>query len=1217
MGIGTWSFAVDRGGTFTDIVARDPHGRVRTLKLLSENPGRYADAALEGIRRLMSAASAAGAPPAPIASIRIGTTVATNALLERKGAAVLLITNKGFADALEIGYQARPDIFALNIRKPEMLYARVAEVGGRVLADGTVEEELDEAAVREALARARGDGIGAVAILFMHAYAYPAHERRAAALARAAGFAQVSASHEVSPLIKFVARGDTTVADAYLSPVLRAYVDRIERQLAGDERRPDAPNLYFMQSSGGLIAADRFHGRNAILSGPAGGVVGAVETAKAAGFTRIITFDMGGTSTDVAHYAGDYEQSWETDVAGVRLRAPMMRVETVAAGGGSVLVYDGAKMSAGPASAGAFPGPTCYRNGGPLTVTDANVMTGKIRPEHFPRLFGPQGNEPIDAEAVRAAFGALAARLGMAAEAVADGFLRIAVENMANAIRTISINRGHDVSGYVLAAFGGASGQHACLVAEALGMRRVLIHPLSSLLSAHGIALAPLRADKAQALERPLDDGGVRAARDLAERLGVDAERELADLAGEQAAGDWAAMQRSATFYLKYDGAQSAIPVEQGDEDAMRRAFENRHEAQFGFVSPEKRIIIESVAVKAEIPGAVLGEVAGPLSDDPLPGPRERVRFFSGGAWHEAALHLRGELGRGHRIDGPAIIIEPDQTVVVEPGWRAEVTALNHLLLTRLDGLEQGTSPRAAPETHAGGGEAPDPVLLEVFQNRFMAIAEQMGEALRQTAQSVNIRERLDFSCGVFDATGALIANAPHIPVHLGSMDRAVETVIRAAGAAMRPGDCFMLNAPYNGGTHLPDITVVTPVYDEAGRDILFFTASRGHHADIGGIAPGSLSPNARTIAEEGISIDPFKLIENGRFRESEARALLASGSYPARNPDANIADLKAQAAANRCGAAELHRLVREFGIATVRRYVGHALDYGEACVRAAIGRLGEGAFTAETDEGLRIPVRIRVDGERREAVIDFTGASPQHEGNFNAPEPVTRAAVLYVFRTLIDDDIPINAGCLRPLRILIPDGSVLSPRPPAAVAAGNVETSQVIVNALYGALGILAAAQGTMNNLTFGNGRYQYYETICSGAPAGEGFNGAAAVHTHMTNSRLTDPEVLELNYPVVLERFFIRRGSGGKGRWCAGDGVERAIRFREAMECAMISGYRRLRPFGLRGGLPGEAGENLLIRKGGDEERLPGCFQIKVGPGDCILIRTPTGGGYGPPGA
>ena len=1210
MGTGKWRFAVDRGGTFTDIIARDPSGRVHTLKLLSENPGRYADAALEGIRRLMSAASAAGAPPAPIASIRIGTTVATNALLERKGAKVLLLTNRGFGDALEIGYQARPDIFALNIRKPEMLYARVEEVGGRVLADGTVEEELDEVAVREALARARGDGIGAVAILFMHAYAYPAQERRAAALARAAGFAQVSASHEVSPLIKFVARGDTTVADAYLSPVLRAYVDRIERQLAGDERRPDAPRLYFMQSSGGLIAADRFHGRNAILSGPAGGVVGAVETAKAAGFTRIITFDMGGTSTDVAHFAGDYEQSWETEIAGVRLRAPMMRVETVAAGGGSVLAYDGVKMSAGPASAGAFPGPTCYRNGGPLTVTDANVMTGKIRPEHFPRLFGPQGNEPIDADAVRAAFGALAARMGMAAEAVADGFLRIAVENMANAIRTISINRGHDVSGYVLAAFGGASGQHACLVAAALGMRKVLIHPLSSLLSAHGIALAPMRAEKAQALECLLDDEGLRAAGDLAWTLGGEVERELKDVTGDRAD-----LRRSVALHLKYEGGQTAIPIGLAAGDAMRAAFEERHGAQFGFVSPEKRIIIESVAVKAEIPGAVLGEVAGPLSEDPLPEPQDRVRFFSGGAWHKAALYLRGGLGRGHRIDGPAIIIEPDQTVVVEPGWRAEVTALDHLLLTRHDAPEQGARPRAAPQMQTGGGESPDPVLLEVFQNRFMAIAEQMGEALRQTAQSVNIRERLDFSCGVFDATGALIANAPHIPVHLGSMDRAVETVIREAAGKMQPGDCFMLNAPYKGGTHLPDITVVTPVYDEASRDILFFTASRGHHADIGGIAPGSLSPNARTIMEEGISIETFRLIEDGRFRENEVRALLAAGPYPARNPDANIADLKAQAAANRCGAAELHRLVREFGIATVRRYVRHALDYGEACVRSAIGRLSEGAFAAETDEGLRIPVSIRPDMERREAVIDFTGASPQHDGNFNAPEPVTRAAVLYVFRTLIDKDIPINAGCLRPLRIVIPDGSLLSPRPPAAVAAGNVETSQVIVNALYGALGILAAAQGTMNNLTFGNGRYQYYETICSGAPAGEGFDGAAAVHTHMTNSRLTDPEVLELNYPVVLERFFIRRGSGGKGRWCAGDGVERAIRFREAMECAMISGYRRLRPFGLRGGLPGEAGENLLIRKGGDEERLPGCFQIRVWPGDCILIRTPTGGGYGAP--
>ncbi|MDZ4790306.1 MAG: hydantoinase B/oxoprolinase family protein [Hyphomicrobiales bacterium] len=1242
---GKWEFAVDRGGTFTDIVARATDGSIRVHKLLSENPSHYADAAAHGIRELLGLPASAVIPAASVGQIRIGTTVATNALLERKGARVLLLTTRGFADALEIGYQARPKIFALRIEKAAMLYERVAEAAGRVRADGAVERDLDEAAARAALQTAYDDGIRAVAILFMHAYAYPDHEQRAAEIAREVGFTQVSASHEVSPLIKFVSRGDTAVVDAYLSPVLRGYVNGLQHALLGGGDTQNA-QLLFMQSSGGLTAGSAFHGRNAILSGPAGGVVGAVETAGIAGFRKIIAFDMGGTSTDVAHYDGDYERSWETEVAGVRLRTPMMRVHTVAAGGGSILAFDGSRLRAGPESAGARPGPMCYRGGGPLTVTDANVLVGKISPEHFPKLFGAEGREALDGESVRTAFNELAARIGMTPEATADGFLRIAAENMANAIKKISVERGYDVTRYTLAAFGGAGGQHACLVADRLGMSRILIHPLSSVLSAYGIALAEARAIRAQGVERPLD-GALETVLSIEESLVADG---LGELAAQGATAD--KVCRETWLHLKYEGAGLALPIAKASTDEMRAAFEAAHRARFGFISPEKTLIVESVEVAVSLPGTPVAEAELSLSDAPAPPPHEQTRFYSDGASREAGLYLRATLKPGHPIDGPAIIIEQNQTVVLEPGWCAAVTRHNHLLLTHcrtlrslnsvilgrseaqtrgstlqtntphrdremdcrvkpgneVEGLRKG--PEAAAPVAKG---TPDPVLLEVMQNRFMGIAEQMGTALANTAQSVNIRERLDFSCGVFDAQGTLIANAPHIPVHLGSMDRSVETVIREAEADMRAGDVFMLNAPYNGGTHLPDITVVTPVFDDAGELLLFYVAARGHHADVGGVAPGSITPNARTIEEEGIYIDTFKLIENGAFREDAVRDLFGAGPYPARNPDANIADLKAQIAANIRGAGELRRMIAEFGAETVQAYVRHAQDYGEACVRRAIGALSDGAFEVETDTGARICVAVRVDHASQSAVIDFTGTSPQQPDNFNAPEPIARAAVLYVFRTLIDEDIPINAGCLRPLTIIIPQGSMLSPRYPAAVVAGNVETSQVITNALFAALGRLGSSQGTMNNLTFGDERLQYYETICSGAPAGPGFDGAAAVQTHMTNSRLTDPEVLELRFPVLLERFFIRRGSGGRGRWSAGDGVERVIRFLQPMQCAILSGFRRTRPFGMNGGEAGEAGENTLRRANGTVEPLGGCAQITVGADDAISIKTPTGGGFG----
>jgi 5-oxoprolinase (ATP-hydrolysing) len=1218
---GKWEFAVDRGGTFTDIVARAPDGSIRVSKLLSENPGRYADAASHGVRHIQGLA-----PGEPVsgASVKIASTIATNALLERKGEPVLLLTTQGFADTLEIGYQARPKIFALRIEKPSMLYARVAEVPERVRADGAVVTPLDESGARAALQSAYDAGLRAAAIAFMHGYAYPEHERRAAAIAREEGFTQVSVSHEVSPLIKFVSRGDTAVVDAYLSPVLRRYVQGVQAALGAD--------VSFMQSSGGLAAAEAFHGRNAILSGPAGGVVGAVETSKRAGFQRIITFDMGGTSTDVAHYAGEYERSWETEVAGVRLRAPMLSVHTVAAGGGSILAFDGARLKAGPESAGARPGPMCYRGGGPLTVTDANVMTGKIRPDRFPAIFGPDGRNPLDAEAVREAFTALAANAGLTAEAMADGFLRIAAENMANAIKKITVERGHDASRYVIAAFGGAGGQHACLVADRLNIRQILVHPLSSVLSAHGVALAERRAIKAQGVEAPLTDTALGDAMAIADAL---FKVSLAELDADAA--------RETKVHLRYEGAALSLPVAPTTVDDMRAAFESAHRARFGYASPEKRVIIESVEVAASVPGAATTEIELPLTRDPPPPPDETVRFYSG-AWRDAALYTRDRLAPGHWVDGPALIIEPHQTVVVEDGWRAEVTALDNLLLSCLSRHVEDMLPawgeRPRRDSAAGKGvsacgvnfvtphpgplpmgegeedstlpaNASDPVLLEVMQNRFMAIAEQMGVALASTAQSVNIRERLDFSCGVFDANGDLVANAPHIPVHLGSMDRAVQTVIREAGQ-MRPGDAYMLNAPYSGGTHLPDITVVTPVFGEGGA-ILFYAASRGHHADVGGVAPGSITPNARTIDEEGVYIDTFKLLDGGAFREDAARATFASGPYPARNIDANIADLKAQIAANARGAAELARMTAEFGAETVAAYMAHAQDYGERCVREAIGALDDGAFEIETDQGARIRVAVRVNRSERSAVIDFTGTSAQQPDNFNAPEPVARAACLYVFRTLIDRDIPINAGCLRPLEIIIPEGSMLSPRRPAAVVAGNVETSQVITNALYGALGRLGSAQGTMNNLTFGDERVQYYETICSGAPAGPGFDAAAAVQTHMTNSRLTDPEVLEARFPVLLERFAIRRGSGGRGRWRAGDGVERVIRFLAPLKCAILSGFRSVRPHGTAGGEPGERGENILRRADGACETLGGCAQVDVRPGDAIIIRTPTGGGFG----
>jgi len=1195
---GKWQFFIDRGGTFTDIVARSPDGRLLTSKLLSENPGAYEDAAIAGIADLLGSPRGRPPPSHLIASVRMGTTVATNALLERKGDPVLLIVSQGFRDALEIGYQARAKIFARRIEKPSMLYARVAEVPERVRADGNIETPLDLDATRATLQTARADGISAVAIVFMHAYAYPAHERAATALAREAGFTQISASHEVSPLVKFVGRGDTAVVDAYLSPLLRRYVDRVAKALAS---RDAAPRLLFMQSSGGLTSAGLFRGKDAILSGPAGGVVGAVETARAAGFAKIVGFDMGGTSTDVCHYDGAYERSFESVVAGARVRAPMMLIHTVAAGGGSILHYDAARFRVGPDSAGADPGPLSYRRGGPLTVTDANVMTGKLQLVFFPRIFGPEQNEPLDEGAVHKAFKSLAGKLGdgRSPEEIADGFIKIAVENMANAIKTISVQRGYDVTQYVLNSFGGAGGQHACLVADALGVKAVLIHPLSGVLSAFGMGLASLGATRTRTVLKRLDEANLAALAKIRALLEMEVKQELTRQGVDQ--GGIGVM---ALAHLRYAGTDSALPIPLASLRGMRALFEIAHQQRFGFISPEKDIEIEAIEVEAKGGGAPVAEPELSKKVTAAARPRTQTRLFTSGSWHEAPIYLRADLAPGHVIEGPALIIEDHQTVMVEPEWQAQVTARNHLLLTR-----------GAKRREARVGKHADPVMVEVFNNLFVSIAEQMGYALQNTTRSVNIKERLDFSCAIFDAKGHLIANAPHIPVHLGSMDKSVETVLREIGEALKPDDAYMLNAPYNGGTHLPDITVITPVFGENSPDLLFFVAARGHHADIGGITPGSMSPKATRIEEEGVYIDPFKLVARGRFREDAVLELLTKAPYPARNPAQNIADLKAQVAANEKGAAELRNMVRHYGLGTVRAYMGHVQDNAAEAVSRVIAKLKNARFEVVTDQGHIIKVAIRIDRKARKAVVDFTGTSAQAPDAFNAPEPITRACVLYVFRTLVDEDIPLNAGCLRPIKIIVPKGSMLKPRYPAPVAAGNVETSQTIVNCLYGALGVLGSAQGTMNNLTFGNERYQYYETICSGAPAGPGFDGAPAVQTHMTNSRLTDPEVLELRYPVLLERFEIVRGSGGKGKWRAGDGTLRVIRFLERMDCAILSGFRKVRPFGLFGGKEGQPGENWVRRKNGGLERLKSSDQTVLDPGEAVIIKTPTGGGFDAP--
>ena len=1193
-----WQFWIDRGGTFTDVVGRKPDGSLVTHKLLSENPEQYDDAAVAGIRHLLGVARDAALPGHRIEAVKMGTTVATNALLERKGERTVLLITRGFRDALRIAYQNRPRLFDRRIVLPELLYSKVVEVDERVGAHGELVLPLDEAGARQRLQAAFDEGYRSIAIVLMHGYRYTDHEATLAVMAEAVGFTQISVSHRVSPLMKLVPRGDTTVVDAYLSPILARYVDRVAADL------PDV-SLQFMQSNGGLTDARRFHGKDSILSGPAGGIVGMARTCERAGFDRVIGFDMGGTSTDVSHYAGEFEREFETQVAGVRMRAPMMSIHTVAAGGGSILHFDGARLRVGPDSAGANPGPASYRRGGPLAITDCNVLLGKVQPDYFPSVFGPKADQKLDATIVIQRFAAMADAIAagggnaMTPEAIAAGFIDIAVGNMANAIKFISVQRGHDVTEYTLTTFGGAGGQHACLVADALGMTRVFAHPLAGVLSAYGMGLADQTAMREQAVELVLSDAVMDT---LAERL-----RNLCDDARADLLAQGVLPQQIEVIeriHLRYDGTDSVIVVPFATPQQMSTQFETAYQKRYCFLMPDKPLVVEAISVEVIGVSPETAEVvtALPPRDTALQ-PSQTVQLFSGGQWHDTALYLRDDLRPGDRILGPAIIAEKNATNVVEPGWAASVTGLDHLVFDRIE----------ARRHRVAIGTSADPVMLEVFNNLFMSIAEQMGLRLQNTAVSVNIKERLDFSCALFNAQGDLVANAPHIPVHLGSMGESIRTIIRENAGKMVPGDVYMLNDPYHGGTHLPDITVITPAFDRAGTQILFYVGSRGHHADIGGMTPGSMPAASTVVEEEGVLINNFQLVHAGRFREEETIALLSSGQYPARNIAQNLADLQAQVAANQKGVDELLNMVDHFGLEVVHAYMRHVQDNAEEAVRRVISALKDSSYTYRMDNGAVIEVAIRVDYAARTADIDFTGTSPQLGDNFNAPSAICMAAVLYVFRTLIDDDIPLNAGCLKPLNVIIPPGSMLNPHYPAAVVSGNVETSSCITNALYGALGVLASAPGTMNNFTFGNEQYQYYETISGGSGAGDGFDGTDVVQTHMTNSRMTDPEVLEWRYPVRLDSYEIAQGSGGIGAWHGGCGGVRKVRFLQAMTASILSNNRIVAPFGMNGGGPGHRGRNYVERADGRIEPLGFVASTEMAPGDVFVIETPGGGGFG----
>lgn len=1204
-----WQFWVDRGGTFTDLVARTPAGELRSLKLLSENPERYADAVLEGVRILLAAPSVAAIPTAQIASIRIGTTVATNALLERKGVPTLLLTTRGFADALEIGYQNRPDLFALNIQLPRPLYREVLEIDERLGADGRVVRPLSAEHYLPQLKAAYGRGLRAVAVVFMHGYKNPLHELAIGKIAEQAGFEQISLSHEVSPLVKFVGRGDTTVVDAYISPVLAKYVQRLSAAL------PDVP-LLFMQSSGGLTDAANFQGRNSLLSGPAGGVVGAVKTAAEVGCSKVLGFDMGGTSTDVWHYKGEYQRVYETQLAGVRLRVPMMDIHTVAAGGGSICHFDGSRFRVGPASAGADPGPACYRRGGPLTITDCNLVLGRLVVAHFPALFGPAGNEPLNPQAAREKLAEQAQKIAahsgeqLSLEEVAAGFVEIAVQSMAGAIKTISTQRGYDVSQYALACFGGAGGQHACAVATVLGVDRVLIHPLAGVLSALGMGLASVTALADRTLIWPMQSL-------VEDELSEQFETLKAEALGRLPQAKSGRLCFIEKVHIRYAGADTLLAVERGDGAAMQAAFERVHRERFSFLQSGKALLIDSISVEAvlEQEGQSL-KLAGELLPDKLD---NTAPLYSGGEYLASPILQRQNLQPGASLLGPLILVDSNSTTLVDPGWQLEVLADGMLALSKAQqGNVQGVKTQ---RINTQRSTERNPVQLEIFNYQFMAIAEQMGAVLANTAHSVNIKERFDFSCALFDASANLIANAPHVPVHLGSMGETVARLIDARAGNIHPGDVYLVNSPYAGGTHLPDLTVVSPVFSRVSNSVNcalrhepdFYVATRAHHADIGGITPGSMPAESRHIDEEGVLIENFLLVQKGQFRESAIRELLASGDYPARNIEQNIADLQAQVAANAYGLAELQKLVADYGIDVVCAYMQHIQDNAEEAVRRVITVLHDGHFDYAMDNGARVKVAVRIDRQRQRMCIDFTGTSGQLPGNFNAPAAVCRAAVLYVIRTLVAEPIPLNAGCLRPVDIIIPPACMLNPSYPAAVVAGNVETSQYIADALYGALGVLAGSQGTMNNLTFGNESYQYYETICGGGGAGDGFAGASAVQVHMTNSRLTDGEILELRFPVRLEEFSIRRGSGGVGQYPGGDGVKRRLRFLEPMSVSILSGHRTVPAFGLAWGGEGLVGVNSVAKKDTLAAPLAATVSLSVDAGDTLTLCTPGGGGFG----
>ena len=1207
-----WKIWIDRGGTFTDIIALSPAGKLFTHKLLSENPSLYPDAALQGIRQILGLQKDDMISGEKIEIVKMGTTVATNALLERKGDRTILVTTKGFGDSLRIGYQNRPDLFARNIILPEMLYEEVLEVEERVSAEGEVIIPLIEKDIEQSLRHILSKGILSVAVILMHSYRFPEHEQKIGEIASRLGFTQVSLSHQVSPLIKMVSRGDTTVVDAYLSPILKRYIASVSEnlnteKLSNKKSLEASTQLQFMQSNGGLVDSEYFQGKDSILSGPAGGVVGMVKTGQLAGFSRLIGFDMGGTSTDVSHFDGEFERAFETLVAGIRMRAPMMHIHTVAAGGGSILYFDGARFRVGPESAGANPGPACYRKGGPLTVTDCNVMLGKLQPKHFPHVFGKHANESLDADIVEKKFNALAEKIAnatgkpkQAPEEIASGFLKIAVENMANAIKKISVQRGYDITKYTLNSFGGAGGQHACLVADSLGIKRILLHPYAGVLSAYGIGLADIRIIGERQVDHPLTNHTIKFLKKNFSELSLEVTKKVLEQGIKRVN-----IKSIKKVHIRYDGTDSTLLIDFGTITFMKKAFDTIHRQRFGFIAKKRKLMIEAISFEAIGESKTVDESTGFTNQNKTEStPVDFAMIHTDHSSHTAPIFNRSQLSPGQKINGPAIILEPTATTIVEPGWQAIQSELSHLILSRMVPLRKNRAP---------GTEA-SPVMLEIFNNLFMSIAEQMGATLANTAYSVNIKERLDFSCAIFDPIGNLVANAPHLPVHLGSMGESIKTVIRQNAGKVKPGDVFALNAPYNGGTHLPDVTVITPVFNDDNTNILFYVGSRGHHADIGGRTPGSAPPDSKTIHEEGILIDNLLIVDRSGLKTREIMNLLRSGKYPCRNPHQNLADLNAQIAANETGVKELMKMIDNFGLDVVQAYMGHVQDNAEESVRRVIDVLKYGEFVYNLDNGSKICVKIIPDKLRRRATIDFTGTSPQDAGNYNAPTAVCKAAVLYVFRTLVDDTIPLNEGCLKPIDLIIPKDSMISPSYPAAVISGNTEVSQCITDSLYGALNILASSQGTMNNFVYGNEVYQNYETICGGTGAGIDHDGTDAVHCHMTNTRMTDPEVLECRFPIRVEEFSIRPNSGGQGKFKGGNGAIRKMCFLEPMTATTLSSHRITDPYGLNGGQPGARGKNYVIRANGDIQFLRGNDETEMNAGDTFILETPGGGGFGP---